>query len=182
MRIFGQLIISFMLFVLVAGLTVPVLAQNIVTRTLTEEQINASYRATNPRRAVISQIAVDLQPGQVVISATHTYRWGSVQTITTTIPYIQDGRIYWQVVSIVTGEGQAASPDLIDQVNASIMSSWRNYIRGQVDGIISSVTVTDADITFSLTPGERLDDAVEAGTVNREDTPRLWNLWDRRQN
>jgi hypothetical protein len=174
--------LSFVLLALmIAGLmVVPTLAQETLSRTFTEDQINDSYRVNNPRRTALGNVSVDLQAGQVVISATHTYRRTSVDTITTTVPFIQDGRVYWEVVSIVTDDGQAASDDLVAQINASIMTSWRNYIRGKVEGIMTAVTITDSDITFTAEPGSRLDAAVEDGRVNEETTPGLWHWWTRR--
>jgi hypothetical protein len=60
------------------------------------------------------------------------------------------------------------------------MTSWRNYIRGKVDGVLTEVTITNTDITFTGVLGERLDAAVEDGTLNEDTTPGLWRLWNRR--
>jgi len=182
-------ILMFSVFVLTAALAaVPAFAQQSGSRTITEEQINTSYRVENPRRAPVSNMSVDLQPGQAVISATHTYRRGTVDTVTTMVPYIEGSRIYWEVTSIVTADGTEASPDLVAHVNASIASSWRNYIRGQVEGVVDSITVNEDTITIDYTfdgeraaeAEERLSDAVENGTVNEEDTPRLFRWFNRR--
>jgi hypothetical protein len=139
-----------------AGLTLPLTtagAQSATgTLTLTESQINNSYRVTNPWRRAVTNVSVDLQAGQVVISSTQTYRRASYAVVATYTPRIQDGRIYWTLVS-ATANGQPASQELIDQVNASISSSWRNYLRQQAGpGRVQSVTIADADITIAYVP------------------------------
>lgn len=117
----------------------------------TEDQINQSYRVTNNPRRTVDDIVVDLQPGQVVIDATITLRGQDpVATRTTMIPTISNGRVIWEVTSILAN-GEPASQDLIDQVNASIVSSWRVYIGQQrPEGWITAVTITDTDITYIL--------------------------------
>ncbi|MBZ0292939.1 MAG: hypothetical protein K8L99_10290 [Anaerolineae bacterium] len=177
-----------MLFVGLAAalMAVPALAQQTFSKTITETQVNDAYRVDNPRRVALSNVVVDLQPGQVQISATHTGRRVSVDTITTLVPSIEDGRIYWDVVSVVTADGQAASSELVAQVNASIETSWANYVRGNYEGVVDSISITDTDLTVTGTfDGSRAEaastavtDAVEDGTVNEEDTPFIWKLFN----
>lgn len=159
---------------------VPAFAQESYSRTFTETQINDSFRVNNPIRARISNVSVDLQPSQVQISATHTSRRSTTDTVTTMIPSIENGRVYWTVTAITTGDGEPTSEELIEQVNNRIASSWRNYIRGQVDGTLESVTITETDITFTGTfDGDRaraLDDAVESGDITAEENPRAFRL------
>jgi hypothetical protein len=126
------------------------------TFTITESQINQSFRVTNPARVRVSNMAVDLQPGQVSISYTYTVRAprGSGTTNrsvnTVYVPNVSNGRLYWSVPS-VTVNGQPASDDLVRQINASIESSWRNYIRRQLDtGRIGSITISDTEITITI--------------------------------
>lgn len=122
------------------------------TLTLTESQINSSYRVTNPWRRAVTNVSVDLQAGQVVISSTQTYRRASYAVVATYTLSIQDGRIYWTLAN-ATANGQPASQELINQVNASISSSWRNYLRQQAGpGRVQSVTITDTDITIAYAP------------------------------
>jgi len=61
---------------LLGVLAIPALAATITTKTVTEDQINNSYCATNPWRRSVTNVSVDLQPGQAVIYSTHTYRGG----------------------------------------------------------------------------------------------------------
>lgn len=131
----------------------PAAAQESKSKTWTEAQINASYRVTNPARRSISNIHVDLQPGQAVVTATYTRRGQSpVATSTTLVPYIDDGRIYWEVTSVLAN-GQPASDELIAQINLSIVSAWRNYIRRQAGtGHFTAVTITGGDLTVTYTP------------------------------
>ncbi len=137
---------------LFAGLALPLAtvgAQgNSRTRVTTEAQINEAYRVTNPSRRAISNVYVDLQPGQVVITSTHTYPNASYDVVSVFAPTITNGRIVWQMSSI-TANGQPASQELIDQVNTSILTSWRNYWRLQNPGRTQSIVITDNDITVT---------------------------------
>src|SRR4051812_14179490 len=45
-----------------------------VTKTLTETQINSSFRVTNPANRNLTNVNVNLQSGQVTLSATYTWR------------------------------------------------------------------------------------------------------------
>lgn len=120
------------------------------TRVITEAQINESYRVTNPARRAVSNVVVDLQPGQVVISSTHTYPNATYDVVSVWTPSVSNGRIIWQSSSI-TANGQPASQELIDQVNASILTSWRNYWRSQNPGRVQSVVISDNEITITRT-------------------------------
>jgi hypothetical protein len=132
---------------------IPALAQteNCIL-TWTEDEINQSYRVTNPARRSVSSVVVDLRPGQVVISATITLpRQQPVATITTLTPYIENGRLFW-TVSAVTGDGVSVSDELLTQINAAITASWQNYVRttGRT-GVITAVDITDTEISLTLT-------------------------------
>jgi hypothetical protein len=151
----------FTLFALVAGLIVlavpfaGVAAQD-HTVVITEDQINSSYRVTNPWRRSVTNLSVDLQDGQAVITATLTTRVGSgrqaqtttYQTSSVWTPSISNGRIYWTLVS-ATANGEPASQELINQINLSISSSWRNYVRAQTEGRVTGITVTENDMTIT---------------------------------
>jgi hypothetical protein len=126
------------------------------TVTITEDEINDSFRVTNPARVRVSNVAVDLQTDQVSISYNYTVRAPrgaatstySVNTIYT--PTITDGRLYWSVSS-VTVNGQAASDDLVRQINASIETSWRNYIRRQHGtGHVTSISISETEIVITI--------------------------------
>jgi hypothetical protein len=145
------------LFITVLVLPLAVSAQEASrTFTITEEQINRSFHVTNPARRGVTDVRVDLQPDQVSMSYTLTRRaprgaqTTSYGVNTVFVPNIQDGWLYWTITS-VTVNGQAASDDLIRQINASIESSWRNYIRRQLGtGQVTSITITDTDMTITL--------------------------------
>lgn len=152
MKINRKLFFIVVLVVMLAALAVPTFAQeNTRTVTRTEAQVNSSYRVTNPARRSITNVYVDLQPEQVVISATVTFRRGEpTQTETTLVPTITNGRVYWTVIS-ATVNGQPASADLLAQINASITSSWRNYVRQQAPtGHVSAIEITDDAVTVTL--------------------------------
>jgi hypothetical protein len=123
--------------------------------TLTEDEINSSYRVTNPARRSVSNLSVDLQPGQASIAATITRRaprgagTTSYNTVAIYTPEVREGRIYW-TLQTATVDGQPATQELIDQINAALGSSWRNYIRGQRPGRVASVTITEDAITVTM--------------------------------
>jgi hypothetical protein len=133
-----------------AGLALPAFAQT-ASITITEEDINSAYVVTNRPRRSVSDVFVDLQSGQVVVSATITLRNQSPIVATATlVPSISNGRLTWTVTE-VTANGQAASQSFVTQVNASITSSWRNYVRRQMGrGRVASVTITESDITITF--------------------------------
>lgn len=119
------------------------------TWTVTEEQVNSSYRVTNPARRTISDVTVDLQPGQIVISSTHTYPRSLVYAVQTTlVPTVSNGRVTWDVTS-VSADGQALPADVQAQINTWLDSSWRNFLKDKYSGRVQSVTITDTDITVT---------------------------------
>lgn len=126
------------------------------TVTLTETQINSSFRVTNPVYRRVTNLHVDLQPGQAVVSATVTLRAPRgqtttiYQTVSTWIPSVVNGRVTWTLTS-ATANGSPASSQVISQLNAAIGTSWRAYWRGQHPGRVSAITVDDnqAVITYS---------------------------------
>lgn len=128
------------------------------TVTLTEAQINSSFRVTNPRARRLSNVSVDLQPGQAVVSATYTTRvgnrgagtqnWAVVATFT---PVVQNGRITWTTGN-VTVNGTAATADQVAQINQVMSDAWRSLIRTQGrSGYVTAVSITDAEfiVTFA---------------------------------
>jgi hypothetical protein len=142
-----------------AVMVVPAFAQNtgtMRTTTLTEEQINESFRVTNPLGRRVSDVVVDLQPGQAVVSAKITDRRQKVTDVVGTfVPSVRNGRIYWEV-SFLTANGEPVSADLLAQINASIATSWRNYIKGKAStGRISALEITETEAVITWMPGRR---------------------------
>lgn len=128
----------------------PVNAQTARAMTITEQQINSSFRVTNPYRWTVTSIVVDLRPGQAIVTYNFRYRNGQTATTETIIvPSVTDGRIYWNVTSR-SRNGQPVSADVLAQINASINSSWRVWFRGKLPtGKVTGVIITDTDITIS---------------------------------
>lgn len=98
MNAFRRIFIVLTVVVALAALAVPTFAQGTATNrtvTATEDQINASYWVTNPVYRSVSNAHVDLQAGQVVVSATFTYRrTGSFEGEAVLVPTIRNGRVY----------------------------------------------------------------------------------------
>lgn len=116
--------------------------------TYTESEVNEAYRVTNPRRATITDVYVDLQPGQVSISAVYTPRRGdAMDTVTVLVPQVVDNVLSWTVVS-VTADGQLV--DDLSVVDDLISNSWIAYWRQRfARQRIQDVTITDDAITYS---------------------------------
>jgi hypothetical protein len=141
------------LLVLILGaMAVPTFAADktkTVTITLTETEINNSYRVTNPARRSITNVHVDLQPGQVYITADFTVpKTSPIPVSATLVPSVSNGRVFWSVTA-ATANGKPASTELLAQINASITSSWRNYWKGKNPGHVTSLTITDDTITWT---------------------------------
>lgn len=148
------------LFILIAILSLFALSAVVsaepaqATVTLTEAQINSSFRVTNPAFRRVTNIRVDLQPGQAVVSATITVRaprggtTTTYQTVSTWIPSIANGRVTWTLLS-ATANGQPASSQLISQINTSIGASWRAFWRIQHPGRATGITVDDNQVVIT---------------------------------
>lgn len=152
MRMFRSILIVLSVVVVLVVSALPAFAQETHTVTVTEDQINESYRVTNPIRRSLSNVSIDLQPGQVVQTATYTRRGHEPVELTTTfVPSISNGRIYWSVSS-VTADGEAISEDLLNQINASIESSWRRYFREQAKpGRVTGIDISDTEVVVTYT-------------------------------
>lgn len=138
------------LMVVLAAMVFPTLAaEKTVTVSISESDINSSYRVTNPRNRKISDVVVDLQAGQAVISATFTTASSSPIAVSVTlVPTLSNGRVTWSV-SAASANGQPASADLLAQINASISSSWRNYWKNKNMGKVTAFTITDDTVTWT---------------------------------
>jgi Tfp pilus assembly protein FimT len=135
-----------------AGMAAPAFAQTTNTRTITESEINSAYWVTNPTNRAVTNRSVDLQAGKVVVSATVTRRGKDpVQVVTTYVPTITNGRVYWSVTA-KTRNGQAVPADVLAQINAHISASWRNFFKQKAGaGRITSIVITDTTITITAT-------------------------------
>lgn len=140
------LVVGFVLSMM-AVLVIPAAAQaRTRTWTATEDQINSSYRVTNPARRSISEVSVDLQPGQIVVSSTHTYPRNLVYAVETTfVPTVSNGRITWSVTSVLV-DGEALPADVQQQINDWLGASWRNYLKGKYTERVQSIEITDTEI------------------------------------
>ena len=127
-----------------------------VTKSYTEAEINSSFRVTNPANRNVSNVYVDLQPDQVLLSETYTWRSPSGlrtdDVVALLIPSLTNGRVYWSVVSI-TANGQPASAELVAQINASLATSWRRWFgENGPAGRVTDLTITDDTISYTYVP------------------------------
>jgi hypothetical protein len=93
-----------------------------------------------------------LRAGQVVISATFSPRRADpFEGEAVLVPTLENGRVFWSVVS-ATRDGEPVSDELLAQINNAISSAWRNYIRRQAPrGVFTAIDITDDSLTVSLT-------------------------------
>ncbi|GIL13390.1 MAG: hypothetical protein BroJett038_21100 [Chloroflexota bacterium] len=160
MKTFHKTLIAVVLLAVLALVAVPAFAQtpaaSTKTVTLTEEEANQLYRVTNPRYRSVENVVVDFQPGQTVISATITLRGKDpVAVAVTLVPSITRGHIYW-AVTVATANGEPVSDELLAQINASITSSWRYFIRQQApDGRVTSIEITEDALVLTWAVGRK---------------------------
>jgi hypothetical protein len=138
-----------MLFVVFAATVVPTLAAD-KTLTFTEDEINSAYLITNTPRRIVTDAAVDLQPGQAVVNLTVTLRGRDPLAVSgTVVPSVNNGRIYWSVTT-ASVDGTTVSDALLTQINTAISSAWRNYVRGKLPtGRVTAITLSDTDVQIS---------------------------------
>ncbi len=146
-----RLFLAVTAIMMLAMAVVPTFAQNTRTVTVTETQLNETYRVTNPARRQITNKNVDLQAGQVVISATVSGRnFGPYAVSVTLVPTIgSNGRVTWTVTA-ATANGQTASGDILTIINNNLVTAWRNLVRNHTNGRVISLTITDTDATYTL--------------------------------
>ncbi|MFN8377889.1 MAG: hypothetical protein U0452_04385 [Anaerolineae bacterium] len=151
----SSLFVLFALFALFTLSAVMVSAEPAnATVTITEAQINNSFRVNNPAYRRVSNVQVNLVPGQAVVSATITIRaprgqtTTSFQTVSSWIPSIVNGHINW-TMSSATANGTPASSQLVGQINAAIGASWRAYWRSQHPGHATAITIDDNQVIIT---------------------------------
>lgn len=144
-----KFVVFVLMMVALGTMVVPTLAAA-KSVSVSESDINSSFRVTNPALRQVSNLNVNLQPGQAVVSATFTFRQGgSADASVTLVPSVSNGRVIWTATA-ASINGQSVSQDLLNQINASVSSSWRRYIKGKLPtGRIASVEVTEDAITFT---------------------------------
>lgn len=122
------------------------------TLIISEAEINQTYRVTNPANITITDVYVDLQPGQVVTSATLNLASGSVvEEVVVFVPQINDGVVWWLVSSVTLG-GEPVSQDVLDGLNDALTSYWMDAVwRYTSTYAVSSVTITDDQIEVRTT-------------------------------
>lgn len=127
--------------------------------TFTEEQVNNTFWVTNPANRNLTEVNVDLQAeneGQVTISAVYAWRSrAGVRSLDVEVvlsPRLSNHRLVWDVVSI-TASGEPASREIVAQVNAHLSATWRRWIINNAPaGVLTGITITDDDITYTVTP------------------------------
>ncbi|MEZ4669834.1 MAG: hypothetical protein R3E39_18160 [Anaerolineae bacterium] len=151
MNTIRKITIVLTLVVISALMVAPTFAAGTKVITKTEDQINKSYWVTNPAWRAVTNRYVDLQPGQVVVKESITRRGKDPVAVEVTYtPSVENNRIFWTAIS-VTVNGQAASQELIDQVNANRTYSWANYWkRNGGSGKVQSVEITDTEIKVTV--------------------------------
>jgi hypothetical protein len=152
------LLVVAILSVLVAPTFAQSQTQRTVTVTVTEAEINSSFRVTNPARVTVSNKSVDLQAGQIVVTATYTPRRsrnGASYTVQTTlVPTLSNGRVTWTATGIVVN-GSNVTDQQITAANNAVASGWRSLAQGHIGSrnTVTALTITDTDITYTVIRG-----------------------------
>jgi hypothetical protein len=153
MKTIAKIALVLGMLAVLAAFAVPTFAADTTRQIIVQEStINSSYWVTNPAWRAVSDRAVDLQSGQVVVSETITRRNRETVAVTITyVPYIENGRIFWTAAA-ATKDGSPVSDDLLKEINDHMTSSWRHYIRThKLPGRVSQVDISDTAITITIT-------------------------------
>lgn len=120
------------------------------TITITQDQINASYRVTNPVNRAITNVSVTVEQGQISVAATVTKRGEQpVATVSIWQPVIRYGLIDWKFVS-ATANGQPVTPELKQILIRLHEVALRNFVRSAIrHNAAAHIFVTNV----TLTPG-----------------------------
>jgi hypothetical protein len=125
------------------------------TFTVTQDQINSSYRVTNPRDRQITDVSVTVEAGQVSVAATITKPGKDpIATVSIWQPVIRVGLVDWKFVS-ATANGQPVTPDvkliLIRLHQIALHNVVWSIIRhnAPVRIFATNVTLTDGLITIT---------------------------------
>lgn len=128
------------------------------TITLTEDDINSSFRVTNPARAAWTNVSVDLQsPNVSVVNGTYTIRaprGAGTTSYDVSAAYsarVENGRIFWTLNSIVVDGQTSVSQAVIDQINANVYASWQSFVRRQVPGVVTNLTISETEMIIEIT-------------------------------
>jgi len=118
--------------------------------TVSESTINSAWRVVAPR-VRIDNLAINLQPGQAVITSTLTpARGGAYPVQVTMVPTVSNGIVVWSMTS-ATINGVGANAEQLADINEAIVNSWNNYISGTYGARrVTAVTITENDITYTL--------------------------------
>lgn len=152
MNTIRKTVIVVALFALLAVMAVPTLAAVTKIVTLTETQINESYWVTNPSWRAVTDRAVDLQAGQVVVSETVTPRNGNAISVSATYTAeVSNGRIIWTATAR-SSNGDPVSDELLAQINANMSSSWARFLKETKQvGRVTAIDINEDVITVTLT-------------------------------
>lgn len=152
-----RLMIAFVVIAAIVVAAVPTFAQDEQTFTISEADIAGSdlfggrFAEQRGAQRFLSDLAIDLQPGQVVLSGTlDTIFTGETAVSLTIVPVLEDQRLYWDVVA-GTSDGEAIAEEDLAQLNERMDNSRITQFRRELGtGHILDVIITDEDITFVL--------------------------------
>jgi hypothetical protein len=144
-------LLSLLLVALLFVGTLPAVAQQTTTIVITEAQIKSSYAVAVSPALRITEEKVDLQVGQIVISATLVPQSGALlKTVTTLKPNVTDGYLNWVVIQVLVN-GEEATDALSDQINTALLKPWRAYARTLTGQTVTKVDITETTLTITVT-------------------------------
>lgn len=160
---------QFFLVLMIAVFALPALAQDDAeTLTLTEDQINQTYRIAEMPRVRFENEQINLMPGQVVLNADFIpqRRGGDPAAVSITfVPFVNDGMVTWDVVD-ASADGEAVSDELLEALNTVMVNSWRRFVREQISRQrVESIVITETDITWTYAAGTWVPPVVDPATV-----------------
>lgn len=119
--------------------------------TLTEGFINAALTEALPPDSNLSNLRVDLQPGQIVLQATVAGEQGPVELSLTLVPTVIGGRVEWDATAISLGGFEIGLGQFNQSgTGAATMGDLQSLVNTTTAGQpVESLTITDSELTLT---------------------------------
>ncbi len=140
------------------------------TLVITETEINQSYLIEANPGMQVADVAVDLRPGELAITATLIPEVGdTIAGEIVLVPSLDRGYLSWVVVEVLL-DGQEAPDSVVSQINAQLLPAWRAFSTSLISEAAESVEITDDEITVTFAGGDAVMVTPEALPTTEADT------------
>lgn len=133
------------------------------TVSITEAQINATNLVSEPYRQRVTNLKVDLQEGQAVVTASVQPRRDApaYETVTTFVPAVRNGRLDWTITTRLR-DGKDVPAEVLALLNNAVFPRVKAYVnrlvREKVGGPykVDSVTISADTLTVQYTVADKV--------------------------